>query len=345
MPPDDGLALAETGPTLSTRLRVLAPCKISSTLRRAEVEVWNTLLNVSPKLTVEPCVDVAIATADALRWLAAVPEDSIHGIVSDPPYGLIEYEDKDHAKMRSGRGGVWRIPPSFDGSERSPVPRFTVLTDEDRRRLVRFFSMFARRALRAVAPGGHVMIASNPLLSTTTFACFEKAGFEKRGEIIRLVQTLRGGDRPKGAEYEFDDVSVMPRSCWEPWGLFRKPISEKTVAANLRRWGTGGLRRVSGDEPFRDVIESAPTRATERKISPHPSLKPQRFMRQVVRAILPLGIGVIYDPFTGGGSTLAAAARVGYKAIGTELDPGYAIAACRAVPFLRDLHADDPIMR
>ncbi|MBW7849952.1 MAG: site-specific DNA-methyltransferase [Rhodospirillales bacterium] len=316
--------------------------KATETLRVAEQQVWRALRHIE-RSTAEPCPGVAVATADALRWLAAVPEDSISGCVTDPPYGLIEYEEKNHAKMKQGRGGVWRIPPSFDGSERSPVPRFTVLTEQDRKRLSQFFSKFAKLALRAMVPGGHLLIASNPLLSTTTFACFEKVGFEKRGEVIRLVQTLRGGDRPKGAEGEFSDVTVMPRACWEPWGLFRKPISEKTVSANLRRWGTGGLRRVSGQEPFRDVIESAPTRAAEREISPHPSLKPQRFMRQVVRAVLPLGIGVVYDPFTGGGSTLAAAARLSYKAIGTEMDEDYAIVACRAIPLLRMLHGDGSI--
>src|SRR5437762_3815468 len=66
----------------------------------------------------------------------------------------------------------------------------------------------------------------------------------KRGEIIRLVQTLRGGYKPKGAEEDFPEISVMPRSCWEPWGIFRKPM-EGTVAENLRRWGAGGLDRKS----------------------------------------------------------------------------------------------------
>jgi site-specific DNA-methyltransferase (adenine-specific) len=250
---------------------------------------------------------------------------------------LVEYEQKDLAKLRLGRGGVWRIPPSYDGQERAPLPRFTVLTERDRERLDQFFTRFAALALRKLVPGAHLMIASNPLLSTSTFYCLEQAGFEKRGEIIRLVQTLRGGDRPKGAEKEFSEVTVMPRACWEPWGLFRKPISEKTVAANLRRWGTGGLRRVSRDEPFRDVIESSPTRSVEREIAPHPSLKPQKFMRRIVRAVLPLGLGVIYDPFAGAGSTLAAAAYSGYNSVGTELDAEYALLAQRAVPFLRDL--------
>lgn len=304
----------------------------SEKLLAAEAIAWQSLRNLWPSS--EVCPGVALATADALRWLELAPSDSISGIVTDPPYGLIEYEEKNHTKMKRGVGGVWRIPPSFDGSERSPLPRFTVLTNQDRKRLEHFVLSFAKLALRTLVPGGHIMLASNPLLSTTTFACFEKIGFEKRGEIIRLVQTLRGGDRPKGSEVEFKDVTVMPRACWEPWGLFRKPIGEKTVSANLRRWGTGGLRRASHVEPFRDVIESSPTRAAERELAPHPSLKPQRFMRQIVRAILPLGIGVIYDPFTGGGSTLAAAAHCKYKAIGTEINDEYSLIASRGIPNL-----------
>jgi hypothetical protein len=149
--------------------------------------------------------------------------------------------------------------------------------------------------MRVLVPGGHIFIAANPLLSHLVYGPFIEAGLEKRGEIIRLVQTLRGGDRPKNAHKEFSDVTVMPRSCWEPWGLFRKPC-EGRVQDNLRKWKTGGLRRISALEPFTDVIRSVPTRAEERAIAPHPSLKPQAFMRQIVRAALPFGIGVILDP-------------------------------------------------
>ena len=167
----------------------------------------------------------------------------------------------------------------LDGVARAPVPRFTVLTAKDREGLSAFLGDFARQALRVLVPGGHIMMASSPVVSTVAFGAVEAAGFEKRGEIIRVVKTLRGGDRPKGAEEEFSGVSVMPKSCWEPWGLFRKPLSEGTVAQNLRRWGAGGLRRISDHEPFRDLIESSPVRGVERALSSHPCLKPQALMR------------------------------------------------------------------
>lgn len=260
--------------------------------------------------------------ADAIQWLAELPPNSIHAVVTDPPYGMVEYNDTNHKKLRAGRGGVWRIPPSFDGAKRSPLPRFTVLSQDEITALYAFFGAMAYALNRVLVPGGHIFIASNPLLSTMTFHAFQRAGLEKRGEVIRLVQTLRGGDRPKGAEAEFSGVSMMARSCWEPWGIFRKSL-EGTAAENLRKWGTGGLRRISDDEPFKDVIMCSPTRGPEKKVAPHPSLKPQRFLRQLVRASLPLGIGIVYDPFAGSASTLAAAEAVSYRAVGTERDSQY----------------------
>jgi site-specific DNA-methyltransferase (adenine-specific) len=221
------------------------------------------------------------------------------------------------------------------------LPRFTVLRREERLELNEFFIRLAASLSRVLVPGGHVFIATNPLLSHLVYLPMINEGFEKRGEIIRLVQTLRGGDRPKNAHREFPLVSVMPRSQWEPWGLFRKPC-EGRVQDNLRKWGTGGLRRISSTEPFGDVISSTPTRASEREMCPHPSLKPQSFMRKIVYASLPLGQGIVLDPFAGGGATLAAASAVGYESIGLEINPEYFHIAYRGIPKLAKLQFSSP---
>ena len=145
--------------------------------------------------------------------------------------------------------------------------------------------------------------------------------------------TMRGGDRPKGAHDEFGGVSVMPRSMWEPWLVFRKPL-EGRVQDNLRKWRTGGFRRPGEDKPFGDVIASAPTRRAEQALAPHPSLKPQAFLRQLVYGALPLGEGVVLDAFAGAGSTLAACNAVGYDSIGIEKDREYFLTAVSAIPKL-----------
>ncbi len=272
----------------------------------------------------------SLVHADCFEWLANRGENSIEAVVTDPPYGLLEYSPTEQEKLRNGKGGVWRIPPSFDGHRRSPLPRFTTLTSDQLRELGGFFRGWGKALLPALVPGANVLVASNPLVSHLVSVALADAGLERRGEIVRLVMTMRGGDRPKNAHSEFPDVAVMPRSMWEPWLCFRKPLDGR-VQDNLRKWKTGGFRRISGDRPFGDVIQSHPTRTSERVVAQHPSLKPQAFLRQVVRAVLPLGEGVVLDPFAGSGSTLAAAIATGYRSIGIESDSHYIDVARRAI--------------
>lgn len=275
--------------------------------------------------------------ADCFDWLARQPDHSIHAVVTDPPYGLVEYTAKEQEKLHAAKGGgIWRVPPSFDGHQRAPLPRFTVLDADDRHDLHEFFFRLGEHLRRVTVPGANVVVAANPLLAHIVAGAMSEAGLELRGYIARLVMTMRGGDRPKNAHEEFQGVSVMPRSMWEPWVVLRSPL-EGRVQDNLRKWKTGGFRRPSVDKPFGDVIRSHPTPASERRIAPHPSLKPQAVLRRIVRASLPLGEGVVLDPFAGSGSTLAAACAVGYPSIGLELDERYAHLAAKAIPRLAGL--------
>ena len=270
---------------------------------------------------------------DCFAWLDRQPHNSIHAVVTDPPYGLHEYTQEQQRKLRAGKGGVWRIPPSFDGHQRSPIPRFTTLDTVQLADLRDFFISWARSLLPVLVPGANVIVASNPLVSHIVARALSEAGLERRGEIVRLTMTMRGGDRPKGAHEEFHDISVMPRSMWEPWLVFRKQLDGR-VQDNLRKWKTGGFRRPEPGKPFGDVIPSAPSRKAERRIAPHPSLKPQGFLRQVVRGILPLGEGKILDPFAGSGSTLAACNAMSYESVGVEQDPHYFSLAVESIPKL-----------
>ena len=282
--------------------------------------------------------------ADCFAWMKQQSPNTITAIVTDPPYGVKEYSESELEKQRLGKGGVWRLPPSFYGHKRMAVPRFSVINEdpEARKNVFDFFSRWAQLSIQILVPGGHVIIASTPLLSDILAYAMRTAGFERRGEIIRTVATLRGGDRPKGAEKEFSMTSVLPRGLWEPWGIYRKPISEKTVAENLRKWKSGALRRDSENVPFADLIESCKTPRVERNIAPHPNVKPQAFMRKIVHASLPLGEGIVLDPFAGSGTTIAAAEFCGYESIGLEKDLTFYEIGKKAIPLLSSLYITTP---
>ena len=276
---------------------------------------------------------------DCFDWLASTKANSIHAVVTDPPYGLIEFSERERGILRNGhRGGVWRIPPKLGGVERDPLPRFTILSDDEKTKLREYMRDWAATLSPVLVPGAHVCVAGNPSLQYLVQSAMAEAGFEVRSAILRLYVGLRGGDRPKLAEKEFPDVCVTPRGGYEPWMLFRKPISERTVAENLRRWGTGGLRRLAGEKPLPDVIQSARTPDVEANLSKHPTMKPQHLLRILVRAMLPRGEGIVLDTFAGSGSTLAAAEAVGYESVGIELDQHYYEEAVKLIPLLAKLY-------
>ena len=168
------------------------------------------------------------------------------------------------AMERQGMGGM-ADSSTLDGSTRSPLP-FTILSRR-------------KQELQSSSTNGHVALFKSShqvptclwrrIHSSSTMSQDRSIapGPEPRGQVIRLTQTLRGGDRPKGAEDEFAEVTVMPKSAWEPWVLFRKPISEGTVMRNLRRWRTGGATSDSPRNPSA-IIASSPTHARLSATSP-----------------------------------------------------------------------------
>ena len=104
----------------------------------------------------------------------------------------------------------------------------------------------------------------------------------------------------------------MPRGCYEPWGIFRKALPPKMkVSECLRAYQTGGLRRYAHDLPFEDVIVSERTPQRERRIARASQHQAAILLRCLVYVSLPLGEGMIADPFMGSGSTIAAAEAVG----------------------------------
>lgn len=276
--------------------------------------------------------------ANCFEWLKIQPPNSIHAVCTDPPFGIVEFLPHEMAKLRNGRGGVWRLPPTIGGSKRDPLPRFTTLSPQEREHVRVYFREFGESLLSVLVPGAHVLVAGTPMLQHLVQTGMSEAGYEVRGAVLRLYRGFRGGDRPKLAEREFPEVCVTPRGAYEPWMLFRKPIAEPTVAENLRVWGTGALRRLNVDQPLPDVIQSGKTPPSEEAISNHPTLKPQHLLRILVRSLLPLGKGIILDPFAGSGSTIAACEAVGYESIGVEVDDEYFSAIEDNIPVLAEMY-------
>ncbi|MBD2773885.1 site-specific DNA-methyltransferase [Iningainema tapete] len=128
--------------------------------------------------TAEKIGNSTIVHADCFSFLSQLAENSIHAVVTDPPYGVKEYDFDQLVKRANGNCGIWRIPPSFDGHQRAPLPRFTALTSKERQVLKNFFVEWATLVVRVLRPGGHVFIFSCILYTKynkycTVYNCFK----------------------------------------------------------------------------------------------------------------------------------------------------------------------------
>lgn len=83
--------------------------------------------------------------------------------------------------------------------------------------------------LRVLKPGGHMLAFGGSRTSHRLVCAIEDAGFEIRDTLMWIT----GQGFPKNPNH------LKP--AHEPICLARKPLSERTVASNVLRWGVGGL--------------------------------------------------------------------------------------------------------
>lgn len=174
--------------------------------------------------------------ADVLDALRAMPDNSFHGCLTDPPYGL------------SFMGHQWD----------HGVPSAEVW----------------REVLRVLRPGAHVLAFGGTRTSHRLTCAIEDAGFEIRDCMMWLygsgfpkshdVSKALDRDAAAGAteaarQWAGHGTALKP--AWEPIIVARKPL-EGTVAQNVQRWGCGALAidasRVGHSEPAKTASRTAP---------------------------------------------------------------------------------------
>ena len=197
--------------------------------------------------------------------------------------------------LRSGRGGVWRKSTGIRWSPTFSRPRFTILSEQERERAIVFFVEFGKTLDRCLVPGATSLWPRSRCYVALVAMALADRGWSDGRDRFGLVSTLRGGDRPKTRTTSSPTSPSCPDRCgsrgWSFVADQRRRCDEPPRVGERAACAESRANRRLGD-----VIKGGPATRAERRAAPHPSLDRRAFPRKVVRAVLPLGEGVVLDP-------------------------------------------------
>jgi len=158
---------------------------------------------------------------DCREVLGAISTESIDAIVTDPPYQLT-------AARPGGRSAATR----------GPVMRGFMGLAWDATGIA-YDPALWRECLRAMKPGAHLLAFGGTRTAHRMVCAIEDAGFEIRDSILWIYGS--GFPKSKNLTGERQGWGSALKPAHEPIVLARKPLAERTLEANVTRYGTGAL--------------------------------------------------------------------------------------------------------
>ena len=158
---------------------------------------------------------------DCREVLASLATESIDAIVTDPPYELTAA--RPGGRSAATRGAVMRgfMGLAWDATGIAYDP---ALWGE---------------CLRVLKPGAHLLAFGGARTAHRMVCAIEDAGFEIRDSILWIYGS--GFPKSKNLTGERQGWGSALKPAHEPIVLARKPLAERTLEANVARYGTGAL--------------------------------------------------------------------------------------------------------
>jgi len=173
-----------------------------------------------------------ILLGDCIEIMQQLPDNSIDSVVTDPPYGL-GFMNKEWDIFDKSQFGI----AGNEGKNDLKVKKhFDVLPRYNTEGLYDFTRRWASECLRVLKPGGYLLSFGGSRTYHRIACAIEDAGFEVRD----MLEWVYGSGFPKSMNVG-EGMGTALKPAHEPICMARKPISEKTVAQNIAKWGTGGL--------------------------------------------------------------------------------------------------------
>ncbi|MEG9861224.1 MAG: site-specific DNA-methyltransferase [Parvularculales bacterium] len=275
--------------------------------------------------------DAPIKQGDCRELLKGLEANSVHLVLTDPPYFLdglgSDWNDKRIKQSRSKAGVVGGLPVGmkFDSSQGL--------------RLARFLEPVAQEWLRVLKPGGFALCFAQARLSHHAAMAMEGAGFEIRDICAWAYEGQAKAFSQDHFVRRRTDWSEDKKACTlKALGGRKtpqlKPRMELIIVGQKPREGTfvdnwlqyrTGLIDISNPVIETDRMPGTIIPADKPKDRHgHITAKPVALLRHLIRIFSDKGeCTLVLDSFAGGGSTGEAALLEGRRFIGFEIEADY----------------------
>ena len=270
--------------------------------------------------------DIRLMRGDCLIRMPEIESESVHLIVTDPPYfldGLGTDWRKGNDKTPRGTGAVGGLPIGMKFDPRQG------------KELQSFIESAGALMIDVLAPGGFAAVFSQPRLSHRMAVGLEDAGFEIR-DMFAWRYTKRAQFKAFSMNHFVDRMDISAhekarmkgkldgrktpqlRPQFESIILAQKP-RKGTFVENWMRYETGLIdpnASLDGKVPATVMTVEKPDKSDR---NDHLTVKPVLLIEHLIN-LFSLPGQVVLDPFLGSGTTVIAAHRTGRACIGIEIN-------------------------
>jgi len=301
----------------------------------------------SKNLSKDYAVNDQIILGDSITVLKSFPDDCVHAIISDIPYGIC-FDDWDilHNNTNTALGGASAAQIEAGGVFKrrgKPLNGWSSADKQIPLEYQQWCASWASDWLRVLKPGGSCFIFAGRRYAHRCTVALEDAGFtfkdmlawEKtaaphRAQRVSEIYRRRGFE--EGSQKWIGWRVANLRPLFEPILWFQKPyrtggtLADNILEHGVGAWNEAALLERNGDSalcldaPCSNIIRISADRC-DRGL--HEAQKPLKLMECLV-SLVTVENAVVLDPFAGSGTTCLAAKNLGRGYIGIEINEKYA---------------------
>lgn len=287
-----------------------------------------------------------IFCGDAEKILEEIDDSSIDIVLTDPPYFLDKMDNTWKDNLISSKKNQYTV---------KSLPAGMRFDREQGKKFYEWYLKISEKLFRVLKPGGFFFSFSSPRLYHRMACAVDDAGFNIRDCFIWLY--LKNQVKAMSLDHFIDKLKLdietkknlkdrlegwktpQIKSCFEPILMAQKQY-EETFLKNVLKYNVGlfNIKIKVGQNMFpsnilvvnniEDLLDryfliSKPAKKEKGLGNTHKTVKPITLCEYLIELSSFSSDATILDPFSGSGTTLVAAKKLGKNYIGIDINPEY----------------------